>query len=125
NKILVVNHAHSHVCGIHDLGLRIVHRLATSREIDVSYVEANDWLTSLQTYETVWPDVVLINYRPDLMSWVAPRLRDINGIKIAVMHNYEVVSASHVALGLTSLGFDFAMAFDPTLHVKGHRILTT
>lgn len=123
-KILIVNHAHSQVCGIHDLGRRLAQRLAASHALDIGYVDANDVPTFVAFYDEFWPDVVIVNYREDLMPWVVPAMGRVPAAKVAIMHNYDTHTAAATAGRLVSYGFDYALAFDPTLSPAPRLIVT-
>lgn len=124
-KILVVNHAHSEVCGIHDLGRRLVHRLSASSVLDVEYLEANDRPTYRAARETFWPDIVIINYRHDLMPWVPEALNHTGALRIGIMHNYDEGTIDRRGEELLARGFDFALAFDPIARALNPRVITT
>lgn len=97
--VLVVNHAHTTVCGIHDLGRRVYDRLVAV-DPGVGYIDADGsaWLPAA--------DVTLFNYRADLMPWVAPMLPKIAGVKAAILHNYDTDTCYRRSLELLDVGFD-------------------
>lgn len=104
--VLVVNHAHTTVCGIHDLGRRVYDRLAAV-DPGVGYIDADGeaWLPAA--------DVTLFNYRADLMPWVVPMLPKIAGVKAAILHNYELGNVYQRAAELVAVGFDRVVVLEP------------
>jgi hypothetical protein len=119
-RILVVNHAHTVVCGIHDIGVRIHHRLTLvtepisdrSQGPQCGYAEC----ASMEDYQAacskVDPTAVIVNYRSDLMPWFRP---DDATTTIAVLHNYTHATVVAQVGTLRSMGFDRVLAMDPSL----------
>jgi hypothetical protein len=125
--ILVVDHDHTTVCGIHDLGLRLTHRLAELPNLNVVHIDCGDAETYGQAIGEHFPDVTIVNYRPDLMPWwqVAPYGAE---TRVGVLHQYEAATADQRATALLAHGFDYILALDPQLPVPyqldGTRIVT-
>lgn len=116
-RLLVVNHAHSHVCGIHDLGLRIHRCLSASDKLDVdcaACADASEFQAVADGY-----DAVIVNHRDDLTPWAATPLPV---PKLAVLHQYEEATADARAAALTDR-FDWVLALDPTLRTLYHRLI--
>jgi len=123
--ILYVNHAHTKVCGIHDLGTRHWRRLTTSKHFSIAYAECGsmaDYFGALGRYE---PDAVIINYRADLMPWVSAALHSMRRTTFAVLHNYSPDSLRSVAAQHTAIGFDHLLVLDPSLNVSAPRVHVT
>jgi hypothetical protein len=118
-RVLVVNHAHSHVCGIHDLGRRMYERLLASAPIDAGYAEANDWDSYAVAVQLFNPAAIIVNYRQDLMPWWHVG----NGIPTyAVAHQYEAATIDRCAAGLLGQGFDGVLALDPDITAADPRV---
>lgn len=115
-KVLVVDHAHSVVCGIHDLGVRIAGNLNQSKILEVVHVDlrdTNDWCNALDRY--THPDAVIVNYRQDLMPWVPGVLDMVHCPTFAVLHNYSPDTVHARAADLLRAGFDHVLVLDPTV----------
>lgn len=116
-RILVVNHAHSEMCGIHDIGKRIYHCLQHSTEIEeVRYAECDgpgDFDAACRFF-----DMVIVNHRDDLTPWAAT---PIDTPKFAVLHQYEETTADARARALLDR-FDGVLALDPLLHPTEPRL---
>jgi hypothetical protein len=125
-RVLVVNHAHTLVCGVHDIGVRIADCLRHSTQLEVTHldvVDANGYRNALAIVE---PDVVIVNYRPDLMPWVPDALRDTRYANrvtsFAVLHQYEEATADARAQAILADGFDHVLALDPLLRPTEPRL---
>lgn len=116
-RLLVVNHGHSHVCGIHDLGLRLHRCLAASDKFDVDYAACAN--TVEFEAATDGYDAVIVNHRDDLTPWAATPLPV---PKIAVLHQYEEATADFRAAWLQNR-FDWIIALDPTLKPQYPRLV--
>lgn len=108
-KVLVVNHAHSEICGIYDIGLRFTQRL-NEAGIDAQHIAANDQITFINCATVFQPDVTIFNYREDLMPWVIG-LPARFGRHLAVIHNYTVDTFA-LRSGMLRHVFDGVVAFD-------------
>jgi hypothetical protein len=115
-RILVINHAHSVVCGIHDLGLRLHARIAEQDEHIVSYAECVDgcgWDAALERYS---PDLIVVNYRGDLTGWATNAWRGpSNATTAGIVHNYLPETADIYSYQLHAAGFDWAIFLDQDL----------
>ena len=122
--VLVVNHAHSAVCGIHGLGRRMAFSLAENATIDVAYADCADATQYVQACETYRPDAVLVNYRIDLMAWVPAALTMYpDTIKLATIHNYDVGTVDKYGREVLGHGFDRAVVLDPTVTPADPRVV--
>lgn len=123
SRVLIVNHAHSAVCGIHDLGVRIAGCLRRSTELEVNHLDvadANGWRNAIAITES---DVIIVNYRPDLMPWVPYVLNaDVDPPVFAVLHQYEESTADARAGAILAEGFDRVLALDPLLEPADPRV---
>jgi hypothetical protein len=109
-RVLVVDHAHSPVCGIHDLGVRMAARLSEG-PLDVAHADCgseDDYRRDLAGFD---PDVVVVNYRADLMPWLMPAHSGCP--TLAVLHNYELSTWRPLADGLLARGFDHVLVLEP------------
>lgn len=124
-RLLVVDHAHSRVCGIHDLGQRIAECLKQSTMLEVTHLDiadVNGWRNALAI---VQPDVVIVNYRPDLMPWIPTALDlayDLPITMFAVLHQYEAATADQRAHEILAYGFHHIIALDPMLEPTEPRL---
>lgn len=117
-RILVVNHAHSEVCGIHDLGKRMYGCLMRSNDLAVIYADCDSVTTFTTVVDLYDPDAVIINYRADLTPWAtAP----VDPPTFAVLHQYEEATADARAGELLRY-FDHVLALDPQLHPSSPRV---
>lgn len=121
--ILVVDHGHSTVCGIHDLGVRIADRLGAV------HADCSTWAHYQWLCQSHQPDAVIVNYRRDLMPWWS-RTWEIP--ELAVLHNYSPDTVGARAADLLTAGFDHVLVLDPTVtptdprvHAVGRPILDT
>jgi hypothetical protein len=122
--VLVVNHAHSAVCGIHGLGRRMAVSLAESPRLKVSYADVADaagYVAACQEHEA---EVVLVNYRSDLMGWVPGALPMLPHIlKLATVHNYDLHNVDVYGQEALAHGFDRTLVLDPTVRPADPRII--
>jgi hypothetical protein len=109
-RVLVVDHAHSPVCGIHDLGLRMAARLSEGL-LGVAHADCGDGDDYRRSLAVVEPDVVVVNYRADLMPWLTPGREGCP--TLAVLHNYEPATLRPLADGLLARGFDHVLVLEP------------
>lgn len=121
--VLVINHAHSAVCGIHGLGRRMAVSLAESSRLHVGYADCNDVASYAAACETWRPDVVLVNYRSDLMGWVPSALGVWPALKLATVHNYDLHNVDVYGQEALSHGFDRTLVLDPTVTPADPRIV--
>jgi hypothetical protein len=122
--VLVVNHAHSIVCGIHGLGRRMAVSLAENADLDVAYADCADAAQYAEACETYRPDAVLVNYRSDLMAWVRVALPLYpDTIKLATIHNYDVHTVDAYGREPLDHGFDRTLVLDPTVTPNDPRII--
>jgi hypothetical protein len=120
--VLVVNHAHSAVCGVHGMGRRMAVSLAENPSLDVAYADCADANQYVAACETHRPDAVLVNYRPDLMGWVRAALAMYpNTIKLATVHNYDLGTVDTYGREPLSHGFDRTLVLDPTVTPRDPR----
>lgn len=122
--VLYVNHAHSEMCGVHDLGRRHARSIASADGIDLDYVEVNDIDHYHQAVEARRYDVVVVNYMPGIMPWVSRDIRRHDIPTVAVIHNYQHDTIERVAAAHHRL-FDFVLALDPTLTTTKPWVLVT
>lgn len=117
-RVLVVNHSHSVVCGIHDLGKRIYGCLMHSNDLGVSYADCStetEYRAAVALYN---PGAVIVNYRADLTPWAtAP----VDATTFAVLHQYEEATADIHAAELLRY-FDHVLVLDPGLHPSDSRV---
>lgn len=118
-RLLIVNHALSRVCGIHDLGLRIHRCLSASDKLDVDYAACANAIEFWSAASGGGYDAVIVNHRDDLTPWAATPLPI---PKIAVLHQYEEATADARASALTDR-FDWVIALDPTLKPQHPRLI--
>lgn len=116
-KFVIVNHAHSNICGIHDLGRRIAARLDNHARGHVYYVEA------ARAAHIPEADVTLFNYRADLTPWVPDALRSMWGVKAAILHNYDLATLNERAAELLAVGFDRVVVLDPDARPADPRVI--
>lgn len=102
--ILVVNHAHSEVCGVHNLGWRLHEHLGGA------YAECDSAASVRAAAEQVDVTAVVVNYRADLMPWLEP-----DATMVAVAHNYGPETVDQATAGLLARGFGRALFCDPTV----------
>lgn len=108
STLLVVNHRHSPVCGIHDIGRRLHARLA--EQVDTAYAEVADEAEYHAVLAEHEPAGVVVNYRADLTPWWRP---GINGATtFGIVHNYEPATATSHAAQIVAAGFDRALFLD-------------
>jgi hypothetical protein len=119
NRILVVNHAHSSVCGIHALGGRLHDCLVRSTMFEMGYAECSDGDTYRAAANAFEPDVIIVNYRADLTPW-SPAYAYVP--TFAVAHQYEAATIDAYAHGLLASGFDYVLALDPDIHPSDPRV---
>lgn len=105
-RVLVVNHAHSQVCGIHDIGVRLTDRLSDSPQLETIRADCRGITEYMNACELFDPDVVIVNYRSDLMPWATGFHP--NAITFAIAHNYDPDQITPIP------GFDYTLALDPT-----------
>lgn len=111
--VLVVDHGHSTRCGIRDLGVRIAERLGAAHADCNSYEDYMSWrMVHL-------PDVIIVNYRADLMPWWRPST---NTPTFAVLHQYGPATVDQRAAELLARGFDHVLVLDPTVHPADPRV---
>lgn len=120
-RVLVVNHAHSAVCGVHDLGVRLADRLGVNLDV----VTANCGSVGSYNEECLLerPDAVIFNYRADLMPWAAQATAATTVPTFAILHNYEPDRIDGYGLALIGAGFDYALALDPDIQPTDDRII--
>lgn len=123
-SVLYVNHAHSEVCGVHDLGRRHARLIALAEDINLDYAEVNDISRYHELMETREYDAVIINYMPGIMPWVTEAIKRHSATRIAVIHNYQHDTIDQVAAHHHRV-FDFVLALDPSLHATNPWVLTT
>lgn len=121
-RVLIVNHGGSTVCGIHDLGLRMRDRLDTETTLDVGYAACASSIELDKACAEHAPDVTIVNYRADLMTWW--HRHRWQGVAIGVVHQYEPATAGRAANDLVRAGFDWAMFLDPDLDVTHPQAVT-
>jgi hypothetical protein len=122
--VLYVNHGHSEICGVHDLGRRHARLIARSDDVDLDYVEVDDLVHYHRVMESRAFDVVIVNYMPGIMPWVTEAIKRHRATRIAVIHNYQHDTIDRVAAHHHRL-FDFVLVLDPDLHTTNPRVLTT
>jgi hypothetical protein len=120
-RVLVVNHAHSIICGIHDIGKRIHDCLCYSTQLEIGYAECGSTDQYFDAYGAYDPDVVIVNYRADLMPWWPQAYGSGDAQEWAVLHQYEESTADVRASVLLPL-FDHVIALDPLLQPKLERL---
>lgn len=123
-NVLYVNHAHSEVCGVHDLGRRHARLIAMAEDIALDYLEANDTETYHRAMDDGDFDVVIVNFMPGIMPWVDESIKRHRAVRIAVIHNYQHDTIDQVAADHHRL-FDFMLALDPSLQATNPWVLTT
>jgi hypothetical protein len=122
--VLYVNHAHSEICGVHDLGRRHARLIARSDDVDLDYVEVDDIAHYHRVMESRAFDAVIVNYMPGIMPWVTEAIKRHRATRIAVIHNYQHDTIDRVAAHHHRL-FDFVLALDPGMHPTNPWVLTT
>jgi hypothetical protein len=122
--VLYVNHAHSEVCGVHDMGRRHARIIASADDIDLDYVEINSMHAYDQAMAARDYDVAIINFMPGIMPWVNDAIKRHSAVRIAVIHNYQHDTIEQVAAQHHRV-FDFVLALDPTLETTNPWVLTT
>lgn len=123
-EVLYVNHAHSEVCGVHDLGRRHARIIAAVEDVNLDYVEINDIGHYHREVESHEYDVVIVNYMPGIMPWVTEAIKRHGPVRIAVIHNYQHDTIEQVAADHHRL-FDFVLALDPSLVTANPWVLVT
>lgn len=123
-NVLYVNHAHSPVCGVHDLGQRHARLIARAEDVLLDYRECNDLDSYHRAMERADFDVVIINFMPGIMPWVTEGIKQYRAVRIAVIHNYQHDTIDQVAADHHRL-FDFMLALDPSLQASNPWVLTT
>lgn len=123
-RILVVNHHHTVICGIHDLGKRIFDRLLAAG-VTVAYAEAGNLEEYHDAYVKSDPDVVIVNHRDDLTPWAASGAKLGTALTVAVAHNYTWPTYTDLVDRLVAAGFDRVLALDPTVPESPDSIRTT
>jgi hypothetical protein len=123
-NVLYVNHAHSEVCGVHDLGRRHARLVALGEDIALDYIEVNDIEAYHRVMESDKFDAVIINFMPGIMPWVTEDIKRHRATRIAVIHNYQHDTIDQVAADHHRL-FDFMLALDPTLIATNPWVLVT
>lgn len=123
-NVLYVNHAHSEVCGVHDLGRRHARLIALGDDVALDYIECNDLASYDRAMDGGDFDVVIVNYMPGIMPWVTEGIKRHRAVRIAVIHNYQHDTIDQVAAEHHRL-FDFMLALDPSLHSTNPWVLTT
>jgi hypothetical protein len=111
--VLVVNHGLHHVCGVHDIGRRLFEAIPDS--ISHAYTEANNADEMHAAIALRDPNVVLVNYRPDLMPWVPSAVQGLGRLTVAVAHNYDPPTLPVLHMRHRSDGFDLTLALEPEL----------
>jgi len=92
-KVLIVNHNHSEVCGVHAHGKRMFEILHSFNPEIFSYLEANS-KEEAQAYISS-SDIVIFNYYPGLMPWVHSLEK--SGKFIGLLHEITQESVNGVA----------------------------
>lgn len=122
--VLYVNHAHSEVCGVHDLGRRHARLIALCEDVALDYIEVNDMAAYDRAMDGTDFDVVIVNYMPGIMPWVTEDIKRYRAVRIAVIHNYQHDTIEQVAAEHHRL-FDFMLALDPSLETANPWVLVT
>jgi hypothetical protein len=108
--VLVVNHGLHHVCGVHDIGRRLFEAIPDS--ISHAYTEANNADEMHAAIALRDPNVVLVNYRPDLMPWVPSAVQGLGRLTVAVAHNYDPPTLPVLHMRHRSDGFDLTLVLE-------------
>jgi hypothetical protein len=120
-RILVVNHPHSVVCGVHDLGLRIYNRL---KEVSAcGYAECGSVADYEAAVAKTAPSHVIVNHRDDLTPWTTTWSPP-GVVTIAVAHNYEPGQPGPLVERLCAAGFDRVLMLEPDIPTDPRIIAT-
>lgn len=123
-RVLVVDHGHSPICGIHDLGLRIFDRIAALPGYAAAHTDCDSDANYWRAVKAHQPHVVIVNYRADLMPWWRQILHHEHPTRVGVLHNYETATVDRRAAELIAHGFDWALVLEPDLPHRFARIAT-
>lgn len=113
------------ICGIHDLGLRHWSRLVGSKQFTVGYAECMSEHDYAAACDVQRPDVVIINFRSDLMPWVHSALRLHRAVTFAVPQNFTAATAEAVGAQHLAMGFDNVLFLDPSLTMSQPKLWVT